>query len=166
MHESSMETMRNFVNDYGLTHGQTIVDIGSLDINGNYKSLFETGDSKYIGVDIVDGPNVDVLIGSSAWEDLKNVDAVISGQTLEHVEDIPLLMSQIMDILKPGGLLCIIAPSTAPPHDYPIWVGNFSVERMTSIVKNAGFEIILCVINPASEVGDCCCIARKPNGNN
>ena len=36
-----------------------VVDIGSLDINGNTRFLFE--DFEYTGVDIGEGPNVDVV---------------------------------------------------------------------------------------------------------
>ena len=160
MHESSMITMRKFVEDNDLEDGQTVVDIGSLDINGTYRLLFQG--SKYIGADIMTGANVDILVGLPEWDALENVDAVISGQTLEHIEDIPLFMAGIMRILKPGGLLCIIAPNAGMPHHYPAWVGHFSIERMSGVVKDAGFEIESCTIDTASEHQDCCCIARKP----
>jgi len=158
MHPNSMTIMEEFINNYGVKNA-TVVDIGSYDVNGRYRELF-TG--KYIGVDIIPGPNVDIIMDSEEWNKLKNIDVVISGQTIEHVADIPKLMNSIYQVLKPGGILCIIAPSEGPRHDYPIWVGNFSKERMTEVVEDARFEVISCTISPVLPFNDNCCIAKKP----
>jgi SAM-dependent methyltransferase len=154
-----MVTMRQFVEANGLRDGKTIVDIGSLNINGSYRDLFST--SKYIGVDLIHGNNVDIIIDSDEWHGLKDVDAVISGQTFEHVADIPKLLSQIKEILKPGGLLCVIAPSEGAAHEYPIWRGNFTVDEMTRLVVDAGFIVDSCTITTAPPWFDCVCIAHK-----
>lgn len=138
MDQTSMNLMKVVVDKYGLSD-KTVVDVGSYDINGTYKSLF-TGE--YVGVDILAGPNVDVLMDSPEWEQIKDVDAVISGQTLGHVADIPGLMAKIMRVLKPGGILCVIVPSRGPRHDYPIWVGNFEPEQLEKIFTDAGFELL------------------------
>lgn len=162
MHENSLAIMSNFINGNDLK-GATVIDVGSQDVSGfgiTYRGLFP--DSKYIGADIVKGRNVDILIDSLEWNELKDVDAVISGQTLEHVSDVPKLMDSIFKILKPGGLICIIAPSAGPPHYYPEWFTNFSTETMERIVGDAGFEIISCTISDVEPHKDCCCIAKKP----
>ena len=138
MDQTSMDLMKVVVDKYGLSN-KTVVDVGSYDTNGTYKSLF-TG--KYIGADIIDGPNVDVLIGSLKWGKINNVDAVISGQTLEHIANIPALMAEIMKVLKPGGILSVIVPSRGTRHDAPIWVGNFEPEQLASIITDAGFELL------------------------
>lgn len=156
MHPNAMVLMEQFAARNKITG--TVVDMGSYDVNGNYRHLF----TNYIGVDIGPGPNVDVIVGSDEWEKLENVDCVISGQTLEHVADIPAFMSGIYRILKPGGFLCIIAPSEGPPHHYPIWAGNFPEERMRQAVQEGGFEILSCTISDAPPFNDCCCIAKKP----
>ncbi len=159
MHGNSMILMQQFVERYGF-QGASVVDVGSYDVNGTYRGLFSGG--KYTGADIRIGPNVDVIMDSPEWQVLTGADAVICGQTLEHVADIPVLMTSIFDVLKPGGLLCMIAPSAGPSHDYPIWVGLFSVERMTETVISAGFEIIDCTVSDVEPFRDCCCVARKP----
>ena len=158
MHDNSMDLMRDFIEKYNVKNGR-VVDIGSLDLNGNYRGLFP--DAEYVGVDIVEGENVDVVMDSNEWQAIKNVDLVISGQTIEHVANIPKLLSSIFNILRPGGLLCVIAPSAGPSHDYPIWVGHFSVEEMSTIVTKAGFEILDCIITPVEPFRDVRCIARK-----
>jgi len=158
MHENSMSLMKDFADKY-VPVGSTVLDIGSGDINGTYRGLFPG--RKYIGVDVCPGKNVDIIMGSKEWDDLSDVDVIISGQTLEHVEDIPKLLNSLYKILKDNGIICEIAPSDGPPHYYPIWVGNFSIERMTKVMTDAGFEIISCKISDVGTWKDCCCIAKK-----
>lgn len=165
MHSTSMDTMRKFVEDNDLVENKIVVDIGSYDHNGSYRSLFQSPKSRYIGVDIVPGPNVDLIIDSVAWHFLKDIDAVISGQTFEHVLNINYLLTQIMRVLKPGGLLCIIAPSEGPPHHYPVWRGNFTIQEMTDFVETAGFIVDSCTIDPTPIFYDLCCIAHKPEAD-
>ena len=159
MHDNSMKIMEAFAKEYKISK-ETVVDIGAYDINGTYKPLFPK--SKYIGVDTSPGPNVDVIMNSPEWNKLKNIDIVISGQTLEHVADIPSLMASIYAVLKPGGIACIIAPSQGEPHYYPIWTGNVSYDQMIKYFTDAGFEIISCTISDVPPFHDNCCIARKP----
>ena len=149
MHYSSMVKMAKFAIEHD-QKGKTVVDIGSLDINGSYRVLFPK--STYIGVDIVEGPNVDVIMGSKEWDKLKDVDIVISGQTLQHVEDIPKLMKSIFDVLKIDGMLCIIAPSAGRK--------SISKEEMMKTVSDAGFEVLSCTIHHIKPY-DNCCVATK-----
>lgn len=159
MHDNSMILMKEFVEKYDV-RGVTVVDMGSFDVNGTYRDLFPGG--QYIGVDIVEGRNVDIVVGSKEWDELENVDVVISGQTLEHVADIPGFMAGIYRILKPGGLFCVIAPSAGPGHDYPVWVGHFSEEKMAEVVTAGGFEILSCTVSNVEPMKDTCCVAKKP----
>ena len=158
MHDNSMNLMREFVEKYGVRKG-TVIDVGGLDINGCYRGLFP--EAEYIGVDIVEGKNVDMIMDSDEWNKTKDADVVISGQTLEHVADIPKLLCSIFNVLKPGGLLCVIVPSAGPRHDYPIRVGHFSGEQVTELVGDAGFETLECTVSQAEPFRDVRCIARK-----
>ncbi|HOO50364.1 MAG TPA: methyltransferase domain-containing protein [Alphaproteobacteria bacterium] len=166
MHQTSMDTMRKFVNDNNLRENKVVVDIGSYDFNGSYRMLFDSPKSRYIGVDIQYGNGVDLIFDSAAWHYLKDVDAVISGQTFEHVQNVPYLLMKIHDILKPGGLLCIITPSEGPRHDCPIWTGNYTIKQMTELVKSAGFIVDSCKIDPTPVWCDLCCIAHKKEREN
>jgi SAM-dependent methyltransferase len=159
MHNASMISMRQIVEDYDLADGKIVVDVGSYDYNGTYRPLFPG--SRYIGADITAGPNVDVIVGSKEWNALRDVDAVISGQTFEHVEDDAGLLEQIQPILKPGGLLCVITPSTGPVHDAPKWYRHYTADSLSGIVRGVGFEVLYCTIDPGAEFHDVCCVARK-----
>jgi SAM-dependent methyltransferase len=158
MDAESRLLMQEVIKEYDFGEG-TVVDIGSYDINGTYRDLIS---GKYIGVDIVPGPNVDILMDSPEWNDLKDVDAVISGQTIEHVADIPKLMEAIFKVLKPGGILCIIAPSAGDAHNYPIWVGHFPEDKMREVITDGGFEVLSCTVSDVDPWRLTRCVAKKP----
>lgn len=87
-------------------HNVSVIDCGSLDVNGSLKDLFI--DSQYTGVDIVGGKNVDIV---SAIKDLPDTqyDTVISGEMLEHDESWAASLKKMYDMCKPGGLIAISA---------------------------------------------------------
>lgn len=172
VHQTSMDEMRKFVEDYGLQKAY-VIDVGACDINGTYRELFS---GKYVGADLRPGPNVDVIVGSKEWKALKPADSVISGQALEHAENTRDFLTTIYDAVKPGGMACIIAPSAGPAHlpyasQEPTevwagtWNGHWSIDRMTFEVAAAGFDVVQCRINPGSEWQDCVCWARKPDAD-
>jgi SAM-dependent methyltransferase len=155
-----MSIVRKFAADNDLLEGKVVVDVGSYNYNGTYRPIFEPK-SKYIGADIYAGPNVDVIVGSPEWDVLKDVDAVVSGNTFEHVKDDALLLQQIHSILKPGGVICISTPSTGPVHDAPKWYRFYSPESISAAVTAAGFSVLSCEIDPHEEFLFINCVARK-----
>lgn len=79
-----------------------VVDIGSLDINGNNRVLFE--DCLYLGVDVASGKNVDfVSLGSKFSLPDQSVDVVISTECFEHDMSYEDTLRNIYRILRPGG---------------------------------------------------------------
>lgn|GEM_PF-4122092 len=157
MNDLSMNLMRKVVNEHGLRSGKTVVDVGSFDVNGTFRALFDNG---YVGSDLRPGPNVDVIVGSPEWDALKGVDAVISGNTLEHVEDPAALLLQVCELLKPGGLLILQAPSDGPLHSPP-WYRNYSEEDLTGLVRGSGFTVLSSEVDPHPEFLICTCVAKK-----
>jgi hypothetical protein len=59
-----------------------VLDIGSLDINGNNRIFFDNCD--YTGVDIGEGKNVDVVSLGHEYNSDKKFDVVITTELLEH----------------------------------------------------------------------------------
>ena len=146
MHKSSMLRMKWFVENYLADIGESIVlDIGSYSVNRHdtYRRLFNK--HKYIGVDISDGPNVDIALASPyVWNEIYDnyCDVLISGQTFEHIEFPWITMEQITRVVKPGGLICIIAPSCSRNHRYPVDCYRYFDDGMVALAKYAGLEII------------------------
>ena len=138
MHENSMLEMAKFaatLPDKPLRIG----DVGSQDFNGCYRRLFARWD--YVGLDIARGPNVDIVLVSD-WSNAGTFDVVVSGQVLEHVAQPWRWMEKIARIMRPDGLLCVIAPNTFPFHEYPIDAWRVWPAGMCGLFDHAGLETI------------------------
>jgi hypothetical protein len=94
---------------------QFVLDLGSLDINGNNQYLFE--DCHYLGVDLAQGKNVDIL--SKGHEVLLpdgTFDTVISTECFEHDVFYRLTLLNAVRLLKSGGLLLFSCATTGRPE--------------------------------------------------
>jgi SAM-dependent methyltransferase len=167
MHQTSLEKMKKFIFDYLCFNQEfTILDVGSLSVNGSYKEIFNKKNWKYVGADIVKGENVDVVLKNPFdWsKELKDdlFDIVVSGQTFEHVERPWEVMTEISRVMKPGAICCIIAPSNGEYHEPPdCW--RFYSDGMKALANYANLEVISCVTDNAGEWRDTILIARKPD---
>ncbi|MEI6422051.1 MAG: methyltransferase domain-containing protein [Lentisphaerota bacterium] len=80
-----------------------VLDIGSLDINGNNCYLFT--DCDYLGIDIGEGRNVDFVCIAHEYEAPDNYyDTIITTSALEHDMFYEKTITNVIRILKPGGL--------------------------------------------------------------
>ncbi len=92
-----------------------VIDIGSLDINGNNKDLFEGGE--YIGLDIVEGKNVDVVCVAHEYIGFDGTfDVVVSTNAMEHDMHYPKTLQKMVDLLKPNGLLFFSVANSWKEH--------------------------------------------------
>ena len=89
----------------------SVLDCGSLDINGSNRRFF--ADSVYTGIDIVDGRNVEVVTRVHDFKPNKLFDVVISTEMLEHDEYCMKSLAKMFSLLSPGGLLIITAAAWA-----------------------------------------------------
>lgn len=71
---------------------------------------------RYYGVDVLPGRNVDIVKDDSYKPVPSSADVVVSSSCFEHEAHFWKLFSELVDLLKPGGLLWIDAPSTGPSH--------------------------------------------------
>lgn len=87
-----------------------VLDIGSLDINGNNRYLFEN--YTYTGVDIGEGRNVDIVSKGHLFDPGKEYDIVISTECFEHDVYWKRTTMNCVKLTKPGGLFLFTCATT------------------------------------------------------
>ena len=92
-----------------------VLDVGSGDINGNNRFLFEN--CEYHGNDVTQAPNVTIV---SKTKDLpfenNTFDTIISTECFEHDPEYKESFIKIYDMLKPDGLFFFTCASTGRPE--------------------------------------------------
>jgi SAM-dependent methyltransferase len=177
MHPSSFDKMTAFRSDYLETRRSeplVILDLGSQDINGCYRPLFAEPAWKYVGVDLTAGANVDVVLADPYdWREIspESADVIVAGQTFEHTEFFWETMRQIARALKPGGLCCIIVPSSGPEHRFPVDCWRMYPDGLRAMARYAALDVLVAETqwedlpqydNESNKWHDSVLIARKP----
>jgi SAM-dependent methyltransferase len=95
--------------------GTSVLDIGSLDINGNNRYLFEQ--CNYTGIDIGEGKNVDVVCSGHLFKSDDLFDVVISTECFEHDEHWQQTLKNVINnLLKDGGLFLFSCAAPGRPE--------------------------------------------------
>lgn len=164
MHQSSYDEMEVFAKSLPNDKKLLVCDVGSCDVEGDgsfsYKKLFEN--HYYVGLDLAPGINVDVVSDNQyKYPYLDNsFDIVISGQVIEHVEDIYLWIIEIARILKPGGLTCIIGPTSWVEHRHPVDCWRILPDGMRFLLGTIA-KLNVVDIRKSRDNQDCIGIAKK-----
>lgn len=146
MHKATILRMKWFVENYIPQNPASklkVLDIGSYNVNGSYKELFDPVRFDYIGLDIEKGPNVDIVVKNPyVWTEVEtdSFDIVISGQTFEHSEFFWVTMSEMTRVLKKNGLICVIAPNILKEHRFPVDCYRFFTDGMIALSRYVSIE--------------------------
>jgi SAM-dependent methyltransferase len=179
MHEASFEKMRAVRNTYLVPLADRpirVLDVGSGAGEGtlSYRDIFRQPDFEYVGLDIEDGPNVNVVPKDPfCWAELGNesFDVVISGQTFEHNPYFWITAAEISRVLAQGGLAAIIAPSSGRVHRFPLDCWRFYPDSWAATCAYVGLEMLESSIEQwsaarpiagAKQWHDAMMVARKP----
>ena len=118
---------------------KSVIDVGSQDINGSNLQFFE--DCEYLGMDIGEGKNVDVVAYIHEWIEKteKRFDVVISGEMLEHDEFWEQSIKAMYKACKPGGLIVITCAAPGRPEHGTKksegWCSPFTTDYYRNISK-------------------------------
>jgi SAM-dependent methyltransferase len=94
-----------------------VLDVGSQDVNGTLRPIFEERGIEYTGLDVVDGKNVDVVYsGPELPFDDNSFDAIVSNSCFEHDLRWWKTLEEIHRATKPGGMIIIGACSLGFPY--------------------------------------------------
>lgn len=108
---------RNFVAEWAGTLAQgSVLEIGSLDVNGSVRDLFPWADP-YVGLDVTPGPGVDIVADATTWQPDREYDVVVCTEVLEHVEDWRGILQIIYKALRREGILILTCATLGrAPH--------------------------------------------------
>jgi SAM-dependent methyltransferase len=89
----------------------SVLDIGSLDINGGPHSLLSS--REYIGVDLGEGKNVDVVArGETLAFESGRFDVAMSSECFEHNPAWRATLNNMVRMIRPGGLVVFTCATT------------------------------------------------------
>ena len=117
-----------------------ILDVGGgLVDRGNH--MVKLG--KRTVVDIVDGPNVDVVADAHKLPFNKNTFEIITSfMVLEHLYNPILAIEECKRVLKPNGLLALTTVQYWHSHGHPHDYYRYTREGLIYLCKNAGLKVI------------------------
>lgn len=127
-------------------HNKDILEVGSFNVNGSLRApiIDLCNPAKYIGIDMIPGPGVDIV---SKAEDLlklfnhNSFDIVISTELLEHVINWRTVISNIKNICRPNGIILITTRSYPfPYHGYPCDYWRYELNDMKNIFSDCIIE--------------------------
>ena len=103
---------RNYYLDENFSKDIHILEVGSLDVNGNMRDLFKFS-KNYMGIDLIKGPNVDLVMDGAQIDSLKDkFDIVISCECFEHAKNWKTIFEKMCKITKDNSFVVISVAST------------------------------------------------------
>lgn len=124
MHVTAYEHMRMCIEVYlRKDRHYRILDLGSRKSRTDHvthRSLLTDYDCEYVGADVSAGENVDIVMAKPYRIPAKanGYDVVLCNQVFEHLAFPWASFLEISRVLKPGGLIFLVAPSRGQVHGY------------------------------------------------
>lgn len=165
MHAEAMKWVADHV--AGRSFGR-VIELGSRDVNGSVRHLFP--DAVFVGVDVGDGPGVDVVCDAADYVTDELADCVVSTEMLEHTARARETVLAAFNMLAAGGMLVMTAagPGRSPhsaidggrlqPGEF---YQNVDPNALAGWLAEAGF--VRCVVDQRRAPADVRCVAYKPD---
>lgn len=126
---------------------RVVIELGARNVNGGVRHLFPTA-TTYIGVDIGDGPGVDVVADAAEYVSGVPADVIVSTEMLEHTPAGAQIIARCAENLRPGGVLIVTAAGPGRSAHSAVdggplregeWYGNISEDDLVGWLSAAGF---------------------------
>ena len=155
MNNATYKMMAEFVDSYlRYVPALIVYDVGARDVNGCYRPLFQRPGWTYVGLDIVPGRNVDLVVAAYQFKVPTGIaDVVITGQTLEHVEQFWVWVKELARICVPGGLIAISAPYEWRRHPAPVDCWRILPDGMAVLATLMGCDLLECTMRESHTFG-------------
>lgn len=136
------------------TSGAHVLELGSLDINGSVKPLFNelTVGGSYFGIDVQEGPGVDLVADASVYTSDIKYDIVVCVEVFEHTSLWRKIVLNAHSLLVPGGMfIATMAGDGRPPHsaidENPIRPWEYYKNVSFDMLKDATKVFSQCEVN-------------------
>jgi SAM-dependent methyltransferase len=115
-HSEQIEYIKKIRNRFpSFFKNRTVLEVGSLNINGTVRDFFEN--CNYTGIDVGPGPGVDIVCGGQEYNAPKECfDVVISCECFEHNPYWVETFLNMVRMCKSGGLVIVTCASTGRPE--------------------------------------------------
>ncbi len=147
MHQSQYQHMKLALARYVAKGSHLdVLELGSGTSPGQtqtHRSLLTEYDHSYVGVDVREGNNVDIVMKQPYRIPVrsKSSDLVISGSVLEHVPFFWASILEVARVLRPGGLFLVTVPSRGHKHS-PIDCWRFYPDGMRAMAAAARLVVV------------------------
>lgn len=126
-----------------------MLDIGGRDVNGTCRHLFPN--ARYVTLDALEGPNVDIVADAAEWTPTSRHDFVLCTEVFEHTERWPDICVTAYKACRTGGTFLVTAAGpgrsvhsgiseTADPTGE--WYENIDPDRLRKELEAAGWQEI------------------------
>lgn len=127
--------------ELGVPPGGTVLDYGCAD--APYRHAFRD-DVHYLAADLPGNPIATVTIGADGSLPLADasVDAVLSTQVLEHVDDPARYLAEIQRVTRPGGRVLLSTHGSMVYHPDPVDYWRWTCAGLRRVVEDAGLRVV------------------------
>lgn len=129
--------VQEWVRSIAHTVESPVLEVGSYDVNGGVRDSFP--DVEYVGLDMREGPGVDIVADIITENIPPTYNAVLCLETLEHVREPWVALERMHDALLPGGKFIGSWVLSWHIHDFPNDYYRVTPEGFRYLLERAGF---------------------------
>ena len=125
-----------------------VLEVGSFNVNGNCKSFIKRQGISYLGCDIKEGPDVDLVCDMTKAKEVRSkfkessFDLIICMNVLEHVFKPIDVLDNMKSLLKGRGYLLVVVPLVWDLHNYPADFYRLNPDFFIAYSQNAKLEVL------------------------
>ena len=140
MDVGSIMLINHFIGMY-LTSNETtisVLDVGSYDIDGSCRCNFNATYFSCIQSNMLDDKSEGIVPKSAyEWKEIKDSshDVVVSGDALKRADLFWVTISEMVRVLRPGGLICIVVPRGFVHPRPPVDSYRFDTDGIIAIAR-------------------------------
>lgn len=136
-----------------------VLEVGSFDVNGSPRIHFTDKQRfpSYVGIDMRDGPSVDVVMNSQniGFPD-ESFDVIVDSERMEHDNRFWVTVKEQYRVARPGAHILLTTRSWGafPPHDYPSDYWRFMDNGVRDVLEYGGFKCLATAYGERWAAGD------------